>query len=107
MLSRLYSDYAIFLVLLVLGAFFSFATWTEQAQRGAAGGTALAQDIARQLPLGRFLVVVRDVPEDSAFADAIQQTLTKHGWTDAGSARGHPADAKKLLDQLENSGTTL
>ena len=107
MLSRIFSEYVIVLVLLALAAFFSVATWTEQAQRGAAGGGALAQDIARQSPPGRFLVAVRDVPEDAAFAEALEKTLTQQGWIAAASVRGHPADAKTTLDRLNQAGDKL
>jgi ribose/xylose/arabinose/galactoside ABC-type transport system permease subunit len=107
MLSRIFSEYVIVLVLLALAAFFSVATWTEQAQRGAAGGAALAQDIARQSPPGRFLVAVRDVPDDAAFAEALEKGLTQQGWTAAASVRGHPADAKTMLDRLNQAGDKL
>ena len=107
MLSRLYSDYAIVLVLVVLCAFFSVATWTEQAESGAAGGRALAQDIAGQLPPGRFLVIVRDDADDREFAGAVQEALQKRGWTLAALVRGQPVDAKQSLVQLEQTATKL
>ena len=107
MFRRLSGEYAIVLVLLALAGFFSVATWTEQAQRGSAGGAALAQDIARQLPAGHFLVVIRDVVEDAAFADALTQALLDQGWTSAGAVRGHPVDARLMLAKLEQARTKL
>ena len=107
MLSRFTGEYAIVLVLVVLCTFFSAATWTETSDRGAAGGKALAEDIGRQLPPGRFLVVVRDDADDAAFAEAVEHSLTARGWTAAGIARGHPVDAKQTLVKLERAGDTL
>lgn len=107
MLSRLYSDYVIVLVLVVLCAFFSIATWTEQSEHGAAGGAALALDLAAQMPKGRFLVVVRDADEDRAFGEAAKKNLADQGWTLADFVQGHPADAKRKLVELEKSGAVL
>lgn len=107
MMSRLPSEYAIVLVLVVLCTYFSVATWTETSDRGAAGGKALADDVALQLPPGRFLVVVRDDADDVAFAEAVEHRLESRGWTATGSVRGHPVDAKQMLVKLEEAGATL
>src|SRR5262245_52797246 len=107
MLSRLYSDYVIVLVLVGLCAFYSIATWTEQSEQGAAGGAALARDLAAQLPRGRFLVVVRDAADDRSFGEAVKKTLLDQGWSLTGYVLGHPVDAKRKLIELDNSGTAL
>ncbi len=107
MRSRFYSDYAMLLVLAGLCAFFSVATWSEQSDHGAAAGRALGQEIARSLPAGHFLAVVRDVAEDRAFAEALAGSLQERGWTSAGIVAGPPADAKAKLIELDKAGTNL
>lgn len=107
MLSRLYRDYVIVLVLAALCAYFSFATWTEQSEQGARGGESLAEDIARQLPKGRFLVAVREAADDREFADAVERTLVRRGWTAAGLVQGRPTDAKAKLVELDQAGLPL
>jgi ribose transport system permease protein len=107
MLTRFTGEYAIVLVLVALCTFFSAATWTETSDRGAAGAQALAEDITRRLPPGRFLVVVRDDIDDVAFAEAVEPALTSRGWTAAGIARGHPVDAKQALMKLDAAQATL
>lgn len=106
-LSRFYSDYAMVLVLLALVALFSALTWTEQADQSPAGIANLAGDVARLAPQGRFLTVVRDVPDDVAFAEAFERSLVNLGWTSAGIVRGHPADARAKLLELEQAATGL
>src|SRR5262245_21523599 len=107
MFSRLYSQYAMVVVLAGLCGLFSVLTWTEQAQHGAAGGQAVARDLAQLHKPGRFLVVVRAADEDRAFAKAVAQVLGESGWTSAGTVSGSPADAKNKLLELDKVASPL
>jgi ribose transport system permease protein len=107
MFSRFYSEYAMLLVLLTLAALFSVLTWTEHSDRGASAGANLADDIARHMPSGRVLIVVRLVEDDVAYAQALEQRLRDQNWTSAGIVSGTPVDARAKLVELEQSAVRI
>lgn len=103
MLSRLYTDYAMVLVLVALAGLFSALTWTKHSERGAPAGASLAEDIVRQTPTGRALIVIQPIEDDAAFADALQERLRPHNWTTV-VVSGQPADARAALEKLNKAG---
>jgi ribose transport system permease protein len=107
-LSRFLSHYGMVLVLLLLGGYYSFATYAEQDPRGAAGGEQLAQEIVRRMgPGAKILIVTRDTQEDAAFADTLQQRLGEAGLTVVAVVKGQPTDARAALQQLADAGAKL
>jgi ABC-type sugar transport system ATPase subunit/ribose/xylose/arabinose/galactoside ABC-type transport system permease subunit len=97
LLARFLSDYGMVLVLLLLCLYYSYATYAEQDPVGAAGGEQLARMILQSSPRPtRVLIVVRDTPEDAAFAAVLQQRLTDAGMS-AATVTGQPADARAAL----------
>jgi ribose/xylose/arabinose/galactoside ABC-type transport system permease subunit len=106
--SRFLSDYGMLLVLLVLGVFFSYVTWTEQHPTGAGGGKQLVGDLARtQEPGKRVLIVARASDEDRAFAEALRTGLTKAGLNVTDVVTGQPADARRAIERIAEEGGGL
>ena len=99
--ARLFADYGMLLVLLVLGAFFSAVTLEEQHPAGAAGGRQSAKEISRQFqPGARVLIVVRDTAEDAEFAKELGTRLQSGGLVVAETVKGQPTDARQALVRL-------
>lgn len=104
-LSQFLTDYGMLVVLLLLCAFYSYATVSRQHPTGAAAGKQLARDLADQFgPETRVLIVARSNSEDIAFADALSEQLSKTGFADAEIVKGTPADARRALERIDESG---
>src|SRR5436309_2561485 len=108
MLSRFLSDYGMLFVLLLLCAYYSWATCDEQHPAGAAGAQQLAAKITRQFPKGaRVVIVARDHREDAAFADALRDRLVAAGYSVVDTLKGQPADARRALQKLADERRPL
>lgn len=83
--------------LLLLCAFFSIVTWTEQAPQDAAAAQQLAAQIA---PDAKVLIVVRPQAEDIAFANALNAALPAK----AEIVQGEPKDARDALERAVAAG---
>lgn len=107
-LARLFSDYGMLFVLVLLGALFSALTLEQQHPAGTAGARQLANDIAQQAqPGARVFIVVRDTAEDAEFAKELAARLQSSGLVVAGTIQGQPADARQALQRLAESGARL
>jgi hypothetical protein len=96
------------LVLFVLCAVLSIATWDEQFPTGAVGGRQLARQIAGQArPGASVLIVVRDTAEDTAFAAAVSEQLTTGGFRVLDTVRGQPVDARRAIGRVAAAGDTI
>lgn len=83
--------------LLLLCAFFSIVTWTEQHPQDAAAATQLA---AQTAPNAKVLIVVRPQAEDIAFAEALNAALGSR----AEIVQGEPKDARAALQRAAAAG---
>lgn len=107
-LSRLSSDYGMIVVLVSLCAFFSAVTYREQSLSGATAGMQLAKTIKAQLQQSvKALIVVRDLTEDSAFAEQLQRDLENSEIAIVNVVRGEPKDARDALQRLSATGTSI
>jgi ribose transport system permease protein len=103
--SRAMSDYGMLSILLLLCGYFSIVTWSEQQPAGASAGEQLALDIVtRYGPTARVLILARDVPEDLAFADTLQERLQQAGCTVIDSVKGQPQDARRMISAVLEAG---
>lgn len=94
--SRLLSEHGMILILLLLGAFFSAVTLTEQSVTGDA---AVAQ-ISSALQQGqRVLIATRPAPEEAALADAVAAKAKAQGVQVIAVIKGSPADVRAVLSQ--------
>ncbi|MGV3662006.1 MAG: ABC transporter permease [Prosthecobacter sp.] len=82
------------LALLLLCAFFSMVTWTEQHPQG----DEAARQLARQVKApARALIVVKSQPEDAAFAEVLNVELKSRSVTVVETVKGAPKDARAAL----------
>jgi ribose transport system permease protein len=96
---RFNSGYGMIFVLLLLCAYFSWATFAEQHLTGAAAALQMEKDIS---PQRSVLIVGRSSPDDLAFVE----TLGKHvKVTD--KVNGEPSDLRAVLQRLDNSNTKV
>jgi ribose transport system permease protein len=108
MTTKTLSDYGMLGVLLLLCAYYSVVTWAEQQPTGAAAGEQLASDIqTRHGQAARVLIVVRDIPEDGAFADTLRERLVQLGCTVVATVKGQPQDARRAIAAISDAGETI
>lgn len=82
------------LALLLLCAFFSVVTWTEQHPQGDDAARQLAAQVKAP---AKALIVVRSQPEDAAFAEVLNAELKSRGVTVVETVKGEPKDARAAL----------
>lgn len=83
--------------LLLLCAFFSVATWTQQYPQDEEAAREIAARIGAQ---DRVLIVVRPSAKDAAFAQALASALGPRAET----VKGEPADARAALQRAATAG---
>jgi ribose transport system permease protein len=97
----LLSEYGMVLALLVLAAYYSVATVADQYPEGAAGGAALARELAGRLPRGaRVLVVAGEGQLEAEFAESAARRLADAGIEVVSEVQGRPLDARTALQQI-------
>lgn len=104
--SRLASEHAIAVVLLLLAAFFSAVTYKEQNPRGADAGEGLAKAIlagAGGRP-ARVIVLASDTAEQREFARALARRLEEGGAAVLRSAIGDPPALRRALEEIAARG---
>jgi ribose transport system permease protein len=107
-LLRLLSDYGMILVLLVLCAAFSVLTYREQPPTDAAAGRQLAAAIIGEFgEAPRVLIVVRNVEDDAALAEALRGDLEAAGGRVPAVVKGEPKDARAALVKISDEGSGL
>lgn len=87
-------------VLILLAAFFSFATMRDEAPTGSA---AAIQEVAQLgMPHGNevVMIIARDTDDDRGFASAAEIAVKTAGWTTAAVVIGEPRDARVRLQGL-------
>jgi ribose transport system permease protein len=96
------------LVLLLLCACFSYASWGTQEPNGASAGRAVAAEILDRFgPKARVLIVARGNEEDVAFADALRARLEAASGRVVGVVKADPPAAGDALLRIARSGGGL
>ncbi len=107
-LSRFFSDYGMILVLLLLCAFFSVVTYTEQSPTGEAAARQVFATLEQQPGMNhRVFLVGSDQPEDAAFISKLERDLAASGTQILAVVRGEPKDARDGLQKLAAAGNKL
>jgi ribose transport system permease protein len=107
-LRRLLFEYGMVLVLLLLCAFFSVVTLSEQHPTGDAAAKQLTQEIVTRFGKdARVLVAVRDQAEEIAFSHALEGRLAASGIYISAVVKGEPKDARAALQRLVTAGGKL
>ena len=103
-LLRLGSEHGIFLVLLLLGSFFSLVTLKDQT---VTGPDAVAQVMGKLEGKACVLIAVANQPEDVAFADLMERELQRAGKPATAVVKGDPKAAREALQKLSTSAGKL
>jgi ribose transport system permease protein len=101
-------DYGMVGVLLLLCAYYSWATLEEQRPAGAAGARGLASRMVKTYPAGTsVLIVAGETQEDRAYAATLRELLNQHGFQVLQTLSGPPADARQALQRIAETGQRL
>jgi ribose transport system permease protein len=100
--NRFLSEYGMIFVLLLLCAFFSVVTYSEQSPLGEAAAKQVIAAIRQQFGnKPRVLIAASDQPDDAAFATTVQRELGGQ------VIKGEPKDAREALQKLSVAGEKL
>lgn len=103
-LHRFLSGYGMLVVLLLLGAYYSWVTGAEQHPSGEAAARQLAADLTGRAAAGaRVLIVAGRSADESLFAARLKSDLARTKLLVVGVVQGDPTDARRLLDGLSAS----
>ena len=107
--ARLFNNYGMAGVLLLLCLYYSWATYAEQQPRGAAAATMLVRQITKAAGKSpaAVLIVARTGEEDASFAAACAQKLAAANLSVAGQVNGDPRAARQALQKLAEQKTAL
>lgn len=106
--SRFLADYGMIFVLLLLCAFFSVVTYSEQSLVGEAAAKQVLESISGQFGKSpRVLIVASDQPGDDAFAAKLGRDLAASGATVPAVVKGAPKDAREALQKINAAGGRL
>lgn len=107
-LSRWFVDYGMVLVLLLLCAFFSIATYEEQSATGEVAAVQLSGLIEKQFGKNaRVMIAVRAQAEDAVVADKLGRDLAASGLQVLAVVKGEPKDAREALQKIAAEGGRL
>jgi ribose transport system permease protein len=106
--SRFMADKGMIFVLLLLCAFFSVVTYSEQSPTGETAAKQIAADIAHQFGrTPRVLIAAGDQPGDAAFAAGLERKLRDSGAQVLATVKGEPRDAREALQKISAAGGPL
>lgn len=108
LLKRLFSNYGMAVVLLLLCLYYSWATYTTQEARGEAAGPMLVAQLVKNVPRGgEVMIVARTSEEDAQFATTVEAGLQEAGLQVAQKVLGDPRAARQALEKLHGEGKPL
>ncbi len=106
--SRFLADYGMIFVLLLLCAFFSVVTNSDQSPTGEAAAKQVVSAIQSQFGKNpRVLIAVSDQQGDAAFAASTERELTAAGAQVVATVKGEPKDAREALVKTNATGGKL
>lgn len=106
--SRFVTDYGMLFVLVLLCAFFSAATYSEQSPTGEAAARQVAAAIEQHFGKSpRVLIAARNQPDDAMFAKSLDTRLNASGAQVLAVVRGEPKDARESLQKVAAAGGRL
>ncbi|MDB4731468.1 ABC transporter permease [bacterium] len=98
LLSDFVAHYGSVFVLLMLCAYYSYATFSEQHPISVQAGEALANRIADVTDAGQVIIVIRQTGADREYAEAIKQQLATKGMSVFQTAVG-PVEVRKAIEK--------
>ncbi len=107
-IARFLSDYGMIGVLLLLCAFFSVVTNSEQSPAGEAAAKQVSAALMPQFGKSpRVLIAASDQPGDNVFAVSLERDLTASGAQVLAVVKGEPKDAREALVKIRAAGGRL
>ncbi len=107
-MKRLFKDYGMLLVLLLLCLLFSALTITTQYRVGTDAANNLYEQISSTTSQGATVMIAgREQAEDSLFAETLKEQLTADGYNVLETALGQARDGAQALGRIEASGQKL
>ncbi len=104
-LSRLIGSYGMAIVLLLLCAYYAWATLQTQPLSGKRAAKACAVQIVSGRNTSKDILIVAGVaPSDVAFAKDLEQRLHQAGLANVATAPGEPPLARRALQEMLNAG---
>ena len=108
MIGRVLSNYGMVGVLLLLCAYYSYATMAQQVPVGATAATAAVKAVKRDTPPPATVLVIAGLgDDDQRFATAATAQLRTAGYTVADTVVGTPREAKASIRKLSAAGTRV
>ena len=105
---RFTAAYGMVFVLLLLCAFFSIVTISDQSPAGEPAAEQVAADLEKQFGKSpRVLIAATDQPEDAVFAEKLARKLSESGAQVAATVKGEPSQAREALQKIAASGVRL
>jgi ribose transport system permease protein len=106
--ARLSSDYGILGVLILLCAYFSWATLQEQHPEGEAAAEIVAQSISSSLAQkSNILVIAKTTSRDLEFIESVQSRLQAAGFNIVDAVTGDPAAVRQSFQFLADSSAKV
>ena len=107
-LRRFIREYGMVFILLLLVAYYSYATIERHYPTGADAARLVTERVAEQLEgQARILVAAHPGPDGEEFARKAAGQLRRAGFEIAGLVQGEPADLRRELGRIADDGTTL
>ena len=100
-MKKFFADYGMVFVLLLLCAFFSVVTYSDQSPSGEGAAKQVTAAIAAQFGKApRILIATGVQPGDAEFAASMEQALKAAGAEVVAVTKGEPQDARAALQKL-------
>jgi ribose transport system permease protein len=103
MIRRFAGSYGMSIVLLLLCAYYSWATLQRQNLGGRAGAEACASRILKTIPRG-VLIVAGAASQDTEFSQDLSRRLREAGVGTVATSGGEPRLARQALQSLQTAG---
>ena len=101
------AEYGMILVLLLLCAYFSVVTYSDQSPVGEAGAEQVAAELQKLRETPLVFIAAGSQPDDAAFAARLEREITANGARVVAVVQGEPKDAREALQQIAAAGGTI
>jgi ribose transport system permease protein len=110
-LARLFADYGMLVVLLVICLYYSWATFRLQDPKGEAAGRVVARQVLRSVDKDSgdagVLVLAGEGQEETKFAATLEAALTESGYSIVEKFQGDPPGAARTINRLVRTRTPI
>ena len=105
---RIFSEYGMLIVLIILCLFFSILTMRDQYPAGEKAAESVYDEIVKSYgPDRSVLIISRGTPDDSLFFHKLLRMLADSGFGSVVSISGDPSGIKYSLEEISESGTSI